>query len=318
MQTITPPSSIAFIGVGTMGAPMARHLIKTGFRVSVHDAFPGAREAFVHEDCKVALNAMDAARGAAAIITMLPTAKDVRQALFGPEGAVKGATKASIVLEMSTINAQESRIIARELDAAGLRMVDVPVARTPEHAHAGTLLAIAGGAKHDIAEVTPILDSFCEQVFHVGPQGAGIRLKLINNYMSLVGMLLAAEGLTLARKAGIDRAQALKLLALTPAGRGQLTTNFPRKVLAGDIKPDFPLRMGLKDLKLSLELGDELSCPLLLGASARTVYAQAFAWDRADQDCTAILHLIEDLSQADADLRDRSNLIERYDDLTHS
>jgi len=298
MQTIVPPSSIAFIGIGTMGAPMARRLIKTGFRLAVHDAFPGAREGFANDRCTVALTARDATHEAAAVITMLPTAKDVRQALFGPGGVVEGAQKGTIVLEMSTIDAQESGLISRDLEAVGLRMIDVPVARTPEHAHAGTLLAIAGGEKHVIARVMPILNAFCEQVFHAGPQGSGIRLKLINNYMSMVGMVLAAEGLTLAKKAGIDRAQALRLLALTPAGRGQLTTNFPRKVLQGDIDPDFPLRMGLKDLKLSLELGDELSCPLFLGANARMIYAQAGAWDRSDQDCTAILHLIEDLARA--------------------
>lgn len=297
MKQIVPPAKIAFIGVGTMGGPMARRLVGKGYAVAVYDAFPSAMEKFRDQPCRIASSSADAANGVDLVITMLPAGDDVRTALFGPEGVCRTMAPGTIVMDMSTIDAAETQAFAAELGRAGFAMLDCPVARTPEHARAGTLLALAGGDNDVIGAVTPVLDCFCERIFHVGRQGAGIRLKLINNYMSMVGMVLVAEGLTMAAKAGLDRKQVVEMLSMTPAGRGQLTTNYARKALAGDITPDFPIRMGLKDISLGLSLGSQLSSPLFLGAAAREIFSLAAAWQRADQDCTALMHLLADLGR---------------------
>ncbi|HWD15254.1 MAG TPA: NAD-binding protein, partial [Casimicrobiaceae bacterium] len=126
-----------------------------------------------------------------------------------------------------------------------------------------------------------------------------IKLKLVNNYMAMVGTMLTAEALTLANKAGLDRATTVKVLSSTTAGRGQLIVNYPKKVLAGDVTADFPLRMAHKDVSHALSLGAELGSPLLLGAVAREMFALARPWGRADEDWTAMLLLLEDLSRAE-------------------
>lgn len=291
--------NIGFIGVGVMGAPMARNLARGGHAVAVYDASARALAAFRGGDCRVAASAADAAAGAEAVITMLPDSEHVRQALLGDDGACASLAQGRLVIEMSTIAASASLALGEELRRRGYRMIDAPVGRTPCDAAAGTLLIIAGGDDRDIAEARPLFECLGDTIVHAGPRGHGIKLKLVNNYMSTVGTLLTAEALTLANKAGLDRATTVKVLSSTTAGRGQLIVNYPKKVLAGDLQPDFPLRMALKDVSHALSLGAELGSPLLLGAIAREMFALARPWGRADEDWTAMLLLLEDLSRAD-------------------
>lgn len=291
--------NIAFIGLGTMGAPMARNLVRGGHALAVFDVAERAVAPFRSLACRVAASARDAAQGAQAVMTMLPDSAHVREALLGPQGACASLAPGALVIEMSTIAASASLEIARELERMGYRMIDAPVGRTPRDAAAGTLLVIAGGSAEDVAEARPLLECLADSIVHAGPQGHGIKLKLVNNYMATVGAVLTAEALTLANKAGLDRAATVKVLSSTTAGRGHLIVNYPRKVLAGDVTPDFPMRMAVKDVGHALALGSELGSPLMLGAIAREMFSLAGPWGRADQDWTAVLLLMEDLCRAE-------------------
>lgn len=297
--TPLPPMKVAFLGLGTMGAPMARNLAKAGRELAVYDVSATAMEAFRGGVARLATSPRDAAQGADVVITMLPDSSHVREALLGPEGACRSLAKGRLVIEMSTIAASASLALGEELAAQGLRSIDAPVGRTPRDAAAGTLLVIAGGSDADIAEARPLLECLGDSIVHAGPRGHGIKLKLVNNYMSTVGAVLTAEALTLANKAGLDREITVKVLSGTTAGRGQLLVNYPKKVLSGDITPDFPMRMAHKDVSHALGLGAELGSPLMLGAIARELFALAKPWERADQDWTAMLLLLEDLSRAE-------------------
>jgi 4-hydroxybutyrate dehydrogenase/sulfolactaldehyde 3-reductase len=160
-------------------------------------------------------------------------------------------------------------------------------------------MAGADAAEFELAR--PLFEAMADTIVHVGPRGTGIRLKLVNNYMSMVGMVLTGEALMFAAKLGLDRDTAVRVLSNTVAGRGQLLTNFPRKVLAGDITPDFPLRMGFKDIQLALSLAATVGAPLGLGAYAREMFALARSWGREEQDCTAMLLLLEDVARVQRD-----------------
>lgn len=290
--------NVGFVGVGVMGAPMARNLAKGGHAVAVYDASSRALEAFRDGACRVARSAADAARGTDVVITMLPDSEHVKNALLGDDGACTTLAHGRLVVEMSTIAASASIALGEEVERRGYRMIDAPVGRTPRDAAAGTLLIIAGGDPQDIDEARPLFECLADSIVHAGPRGHGIKLKLVNNYMSTVGTLLTAEALTLANKAGLDRATTVRVLSSTTAGRGQLIVNYPKKVLAGDVTADFPLRMAHKDVSHALGLGAELGSPLLLGAIAREMFALARPWGRADEDWTAMLLLLEDLSRA--------------------
>ena len=288
---------IAFVGLGTMGAAMMPNLIRCGFRVAGYDVAPAAMQRVSTDGFRAASSAMDAARDCKVVITMLPTSADVRDALFGSAGAVASLAPGALVLEMSTGDATATDQIAADLAARGIRCIDAPVGRTPREAAEGQALIMAGGTKTDFDEALPIFKAMAAEVIHVGAFGSGIRLKLVNNYMSMVTMVLTAEALMFGAKLGLDRATVVKVLSNTTAGRGQLLTNFPRKVLAGDVSPDFPLRMGYKDMSLAMTLAAAVGAPLGLGGYAQQMFALAKSWNRQEQDCTAMLLLMEDLAR---------------------
>ncbi len=288
--------TIGFIGLGTMGGPMARCLLAAGHGVDGFDVDPAKVSAFAEAGGKACADVAEACARASVVITMLPRDEHVREVLLGSGGVAAHARPGTLVLEMSTILPRSSLAIGEELRRRGLRMMDAPVGRTPADARAGKLLVMAGGAAEDFERARPLFDAMADKVLHLGEAGSGIRMKVINNYMAMVGMVLTAETLTLARKAGIATAAAVEVLQNTVAGRGQINVNFPKKVLAGDLTPDFPLSLGHKDLSLGLQLGHELGAPLFLGASALELFGMAPAFGRADQDCTAMLLILEQLA----------------------
>lgn len=287
---------VAFIGVGTMGGPMARNLIKGGHDVAVHDAARAAFEAFANTNAMRADSAAQAAERAEVLITMLPDSGHVRDTLFGPEGALSTLPQGALVVDMSTIAAAASMAIGDEVIAGGWRFMDAPVGRTPAHAQRGELSIMVGGAAADLEQAWPLFECMGNEVTHVGPRGDGIKLKLVNNYMSMVGYVMTAEALTLARKVGLDRGIAVRVISSTAAGQGQVRFNYPNKVLAGDITPDFPIRFGLKDLSLALEFSGQVNAPMPLGGVAREMFSAGIARGRGGQDCTAMLLLFEELA----------------------
>jgi len=288
---------VAFLGLGTMGRPMALNLIGKGHDLAVYDILASSTARFEKERCRIATTPQDAAQGADVVIAMLPSSHEVREAVLGVSGAALAMPAGTLFIDMSTGSASESSTLARELESRGIRMLDAPVGRTPEDAERGTLMIIVGGREEDVAFARPLFEAMADTIHYMGPAGSGIRTKLVNNYMSMVGMLLVAEALTLAAKCGLDRGRVVQVLSGTTAGRGQLNVNYPKKVLAGDITPDFPLRMGLKDIRLALDLGAEVGAPLSLGSTAREYFALARSWSREEQDCTAMLLLLEDIAR---------------------
>ncbi|MBO1014991.1 NAD(P)-dependent oxidoreductase [Achromobacter sp. SD115] len=297
----TEPPRIAFLGLGVMGSAMLRNLAAQGYEVSGYDVVPAAMERLADTGFRRAATPLDAARDCDVAITMLPTSAHVRDALFGADGAAAGLNPGALVIEMSTGDAVETDRIAADLAGLGLRCIDAPVGRTPREAAQGKALIMAGGAQADFDQAAPIFAAMADEIVHVGPFGSGIRLKLVNNYMSMVGMVLTGEALMFAAKLGLDRATVVKVLSNTTAGRGQLLTNFPGKVLAGDISPDFPMRMGYKDINLAMNLAASVGAPLGLGGYAREMFALAKSWGRQEQDCTAMLLLLEDVAHLERD-----------------
>ncbi|MEK7437227.1 MAG: NAD(P)-dependent oxidoreductase [Pseudomonadota bacterium] len=293
-------TQVAFIGLGVMGAPMARRLIASRFATSVYDVRADARAAFSGLDnCRVATSPADAAAGADYLFTMLPESSHVDEVLFGMQGAAQSLANNALVVEMSTGDPRRTMAMAESLEQMGKRMIDCPVGRTPADAKAGTLLILVGGSGDILEEARPMLACFGDEIVHVGPFGSAIKLKLVNNYMTMVGMVMTAETLMFGRKLGLDRDMLVHVLQNTVAGRGQINVNFPKKVLAGDLSADFPLRLGLKDLSLALDLAKSAGAPLLLGGVSRELFALAAPWGRSEQDCTAMLLLLEDIAHCD-------------------
>lgn len=301
--TATPasaPETIAFIGLGTMGSGMAARLVAAGHEVRGYDIDPARVETLMNIGGTGCTNVGEACTEADFVITILPRDEHVKSVCLGAGGIRESAARGTLVLEMSTVLPETSLTVHDELSEAGMRVLDAPVGRTPEDAKQGTLLVMAGGAMEDFDAAQAVFKSISDKAVHLGPKGSGIRMKVANNYMSMVGMVMTAETLALARKAGIDTAAAVEVLQNTTAGRGQINVNYPRKVLNGDVTPDFPLFMGDKDISLGLALGRDLGVPLFLGAPARELFGLAGSMDMRELDCTAMLLLIERLAGMDS------------------
>lgn len=285
-------AAVAFIGLGQMGSPMASNLLKQGHQLSVFDVNPDAVQRLVEKGAQPASSPAQAVEGAEFVITMLPNGDLVRSVLFGAQGVCEALSPQALVIDMSTIHPLQTDSLIADMRTRGFEMMDVPVGRTSEHAVAGTLLLLAGGTAEQIERAMPLLMTMGNELINAGGPGMGIRVKLINNYMSIALNALSAEAAVLCEALGLSFEVALKVMSGTPAGKGHFTTSWPNKVLKGDLSPAFMIDLAHKDLGIALDVANHLHVPMPLGAASREVYNQARAAGRGREDWTAILEQV--------------------------
>ncbi len=285
-------SKVGFVGVGVMGMPMALNLMAGGHQVRVFDIAPSAVEAAGRSGAEVAISPKDAAQGADFVITMLPTGRHVADAVFGADGIAESLGEDSLLIEMSTGLPGDFDSLADRLRSQGRRAIDAPVGRTSKEAEEGTLLIMVGGETEDVERARPILDCMGDTIVHCGPAGAGIRTKLVNNYLSIVSNVVVAEALAIAEGAGLDRDTVIEVLMGTTAGRGHLGTTYPAKVLAGDVEPGFMIDLARKDLGLALQMSTGNGSPVVMGTCALPVYDAAHHQGMGRLDWTAVYSMV--------------------------
>lgn len=287
---------IAFIGLGTMGLPMARNCIENGHDVVGFDLNPTALENHVANGGTTAATAAAAATGADLIVTMVPNASHVRAALFEADGVLDGMDSSALIIEMSTIHPLESDDMREKVIERGFALMEAPVGRTSMHAQTGELLIMAGGTAEQLVKAKPLFDAVGDSVIDCGGPGMGIRMKMINNFMSIVNNVVTAEALTLAESIGLDVDMAIDVMSGTAAGQGHMSTTYQGKVLKGDLTPAFMLDLAHKDLGLALDLAAQVQMPAPMGAAAREMYTIARGQGRGQQDWTAIYEGIRGLA----------------------
>jgi 4-hydroxybutyrate dehydrogenase/sulfolactaldehyde 3-reductase len=280
--------TIGFIGLGTMGRPMASNLLKGGFALRVFDIVPSAIDALGSAGVTSTGSPAEAAQGADVVITMLPNSSHVDEAVFGAVGVADGIAHNALYIDMSTIAPAMTDSLAGRLAERGIAMVDAPVGRQQQHAIEGKLLIMAGGKASDIERARPVLERMGDTIVHCGPVGSGSRMKIVNNYMSTTLNTTTAEALTLAETSGLDVELARKVMLGTVAGTGHMGTTYPAKVLKGDLTPGFMVDLALKDLRLALEFGQSLGVELHTGLMAERVYAATSEAGHGKHDWTAL------------------------------
>jgi 4-hydroxybutyrate dehydrogenase/sulfolactaldehyde 3-reductase len=281
-------ATVAFIGLGTMGRPMALNILKGGFALQGFDIAPDAVAALAAAGARAAASPAEAARGADIVITMLPNSSHVEEAVFGENGVAAGLAPGALYIDMSTIAPATTDAVARRLAERGVAMLDAPVGRQQQHAVEGKLLIMVGGEAGDLARARPVLERMGDTIVHCGPVGAGSRMKIVNNFMSITLNATTAEALTLAEASGLDVELARKVMLGTVAGTGHMGSTYPAKVLKGDLEPGFMIDLALKDLGLALDLGHSLGLPLETGAVAKKAYVAAQEAGRGRNDWTAL------------------------------
>jgi len=281
-------SSVGFIGLGTMGAPMAHHLLKAGHELTFFARRDSVAQEFTAAGARRAATAADVARAAEFIFTIVTADAEVREVALGPQGVIAGAAPGKLLIDMSTIGADTTREVASRLREAGMSMLDAPVSGGPWGAKAGTLTIIVGGEQADFERALPVLQAMGEKIFHVGPQGAGQTAKLVNQMIAGSTMTLIGEGFALARAAGIDLEQLADVIAVSSGNSSLFEARGKKFVLADSYVPGFTTALMRKDVGLALEMGRQLNVPLPVAAAAYQLYTAALAAGLAEEDFAAV------------------------------
>lgn len=280
---------VGFIGLGRMGGPMATNLAKNGFDLTVFDLQQSSVAALKSAGAKEAQSIGDLAAANDIVITMLPSSKEVEATVLGPGGLLANAHPGLLIMDMTTVNPTTTDLIAAAAKEHGASVVDAPVGRLAIHADRGESLFMVGASQVDFDRVLPLLQAMGTTIHHCGDVGAGIRTKLVNNYLVVVACQMNAEALALSQKLGLDLSKTLEVLNGTTATNGQLKVNWPNKVLSGDITPGFTIDLAHKDLSLILDAAQAAKVPIPLAAITREIFTMARTGKYAKADFSAIV-----------------------------
>ncbi|MFT5720142.1 MAG: 4-hydroxybutyrate dehydrogenase/sulfolactaldehyde 3-reductase [Motiliproteus sp.] len=289
---------IAFIGLGAMGLAMAKNIIKAGHIVVGYDRDEDRLKLHIANGGKISQSPAEATRDADFVITMLPIGSIVNSALFDEGGITETLAKNAIFIDMSTIHPAESDVLREKLNQRGFTMIDAPVGRTSIEAVAGKLLIMAGGDSDSVRLAQPVLECMGDTIIDCGGPGKGIRIKIINNFMSISLNALTAECLALSDKVGLDRDLAIKVMSGTVAIKSHMLTTYPKKVFKNDLTPAFPIDLANKDLLIALDLAESLGANMEIGRAANVVYNEAQDAGRGNQDWTALYSMLSPEGQA--------------------
>ncbi len=254
--------TVAFLGLGAIGAPMATHLAAGPFGLRVWNRTASRAAAFATEHGAVhAASPAEAARGADVVVTCFPVSADVEALLDGPEGLLAGLAKGAVLLDCTSGDPATSKRIAARLARAGVGFLDAPVSGGVKAAVAGTLTVMVGGDAATLARVRPVIDAFGEKVVHCGAVGAGDAVKAVNNALLALHIWSTAEGLVTLRKAGLDPAVALDVIN-TSSGRSNSSMNlFPERVITRAFPRTFRLALLDKDVGIAAQVAREQQVP---------------------------------------------------------
>lgn len=285
---------VGFIGVGNMGGPMCRNIIKrSNHQVTVFDLNPAALKACTDIGGTAAKSVAEATKGADLVLTSLPMPKHVEAVALGDNGILANISKGQTFIDLSTNAPSMVKKIGEAFAAKGIPMLDAPVSGGTTGAEAATIAIMVGGDKKVFDDALPVLQSFSANVIHMGPLGNGTVAKLVNNMLSFCNMAALCEGMMLGTKYGLDPEKLLHVIS-TSSGNSNAIKNFTLRAMKNFYDPpSFALDLAYKDLHLALELGDELGVPLQQGASTHNLQRLAKGMGWGPEDSTSVLRVYE-------------------------
>jgi 3-hydroxyisobutyrate dehydrogenase len=301
-------ASIAFIGLGNMGAPMAANLLKSGHEVVGYDVNVAALKALSAAGGRQSGSAASAAQAAEVVVTMLPAGEHVRAVYLRPSGLVAALRARSgvrpLLIDCSTIDVESSRTVASAAEEAGIEMLDAPVSGGVTGATAGTLTFMVGGRDRAFARGEPILRAMGKNIVHAGGPGAGQAAKICNNMILGVSMIAVSEAFVLAEKLGLE-ARKLFEVSSTSSGQCWSLTSYcpapgpvPSAPSNRDYTPGFAAALMLKDLKLSQDAAEATGAPTPLGAHAAALYQQLVEAGESGRDFSVVFRWLGGLDRA--------------------
>ncbi len=300
MTTLSPPATIAFIGLGMMGRPMAARLVEAGFRLRVYDISQKAVSDFVggHPTALATASPKAAAQGADALITMLPDGKIVRQALLeGRDAAREGLAAGALVIDMSSSNPVDTQKLARDLAALGVALLDAPVSGGVRRAVDGSLSIMVGGSAADLERARPAFAAMGKTVTLCGPAGAGHALKALNNYLSAAGLVAMCEAIVVGEAFGLDPGTMVDVFN-SSTGKSNATEVKGRQfVVPRNFAAGFTTALMAKDLRTAGEVANHLALRMPMLEQAVAYWRDADRRLGAGADHTEIFRYAEMLAE---------------------
>lgn len=290
--------NIGFIGLGIMGKPMAKNLLKAGYHLIVYDIKKEPVKELVIAGAKEGTSSKDVASQSEIIITMLPNSPEVKQVVLGENGVIDGVKSGTILIDMSSIAPLASQEISEKLQQKGVTMLDAPVSGGEPKAIEGTLAIMVGGPQKTFDQVKNILEIMGASVTRVGEIGSGNTTKLANQIIVALNIAAMGEAMVLATKAGVDPENVYKAIRGGLAGSTVLDAKMPL-VLDGNFKPGFRIELHIKDLMNALDTAHELGVPAFLSSQVMEIMQALKVDGKAKDDHGGIVQFYEKLAKVE-------------------
>jgi 3-hydroxyisobutyrate dehydrogenase len=287
---------IAFIGMGIMGTPMAKNLLKAGYPVTVHTRTKATAQPVLDAGACWAVSPAAAAQEADIVITCVTDTPDVEKVLLGEAGVIEAARDGMVCIDMSTISPEATQRMAERLGEKGVVLLDAPISGGEIGAIEAKLSIMVGGPKDTFEQVRPVLEAMGKTVTHCGPVGFGQMTKLANQVMVIHTLMSIAEGLAFAEKAGLDL-ETTHAVTCGGAAYSHSLKVLGGKILAGDLKPAFRVDLQLKDLRLVMEYARKIGQPLPGTALAAELLGVLAAQGRGRDGTQALIDVIRQLGK---------------------
>ncbi len=287
---------IGFVGLGTMGFPMANNLLKAGYEVIIYNRTLEKAEKLGAQGAKVVLTPTEVAKNSDVIFSMLTADRAVEEVVLGENGLVHGLREGQIVIDCSTISPNTSKKIALELAKYGVEVLDAPVTGSEPQAIDGILTFMVGGKKEVFEQSKPLFDVMGKTSYYMGKNGAGSYTKLANNTMAAINLLSMVEAITMATKAGIDPEIFVKVVSGGGARSGMMDNKTP-KILNRDFHANFATALMYKDLGLATQLASEIKVPVPVLSLVKEMLQMAIVKGYADEDMCAVIKCYEEWAE---------------------
>ena len=286
---------VGLIGLGIMGMPMARNLIRAGFEVAVHNRTASKAEQMAAEGARKADSPRELAEESSVVITIVSDTPDVESVILGENGVMEGIRPDSVVIDMSTISPQATRAIAIRLGEKEAHMLDAPVSGGEQGAIDGTLSIMVGGDAGVLERCRPILEAMGKNVIHVGSNGMGQTVKLMNQILVAGNLNATVEALVFAQKQGVDLEKAIEAVKGVAAGSWQLANLAPR-IIRRDFRPGFTIDLMQKDIKLVMEAAEAMKVPLPVTSIVHEMFSSLQAAGEGKSGTQALAKAMERLA----------------------
>lgn len=284
---------VGFIGLGIMGKPMAGHLIRAGYPLVVHDLNRQAVAELAGLGAEAASSPREAAEKSDLVITMLPDSPDVEQVVLGRDGVIEGVRAGMLLADMSTIAPATARRVYERLQAKGVEALDAPVSGGEIGAQQAILSIMVGGTEAAFERALPLFQLMGKSVVHMGGPGAGQLTKACNQIIVGVTIQAVVESMALAKKAGVDPAKVRQVI-LGGFGSSRILDLIGQRIIDGNFKAGFKVKLQSKDLNIALQTGRELALPLLTTAQVAELLKALLARGQGELDHSALALLFEE------------------------